>query len=370
MEIAYQRDLNKSYMVIQKTQIDWEEFEMRMIQQNQLKGLLEVFQVVQDLKLSFLYDISSMQSLDIYLQRKEVNRDFLEKLALSLKDLSDRLKDYLLDENALVLSLETIFIHQDQLKFVYLPGYHRSIGEGLQKLLEGMLSKVDSTDRRCVELTYRLYQKATEENFSMDEFLKELEMEEARAERPRRSIKTQVEEAEIPVQEEESPPPREKKSGKEKKKLFSMQSISKWLLKDEPNEEEENHTPLFGEYAFAGERIMSLEEEVSHPTIYSNLEKKVLGELKYQGHGRQQDYFLKKEKNFIGKQGDLDLVLDSESISRLHALICKEDGEYMLEDLNSTNGTYLNEKPLKYKEKVILKVGDEIRFGEEKYVFF
>lgn len=50
-------------------------------------------------------------------------------------------------------------------------------------------------------------------------------------------------------------------------------------------------------------------------------------------------------------------------ISRHHALIRPDEGGYFLEDLNSTNGTFLNnfrvEAPLRYP----LKHQDELRFG-------
>ncbi len=51
-------------------------------------------------------------------------------------------------------------------------------------------------------------------------------------------------------------------------------------------------------------------------------------------------------------------------ISRHHAIIRIEEDGYMLEDLNSTNGTYINnfriEPPLRYP----LKHRDELRFGQ------
>ena len=72
----------------------------------------------------------------------------------------------------------------------------------------------------------------------------------------------------------------------------------------------------------------------------------------------------------IGKMsGMADVVLSNKSISRLHARIyeSKENGGLLLEDMNSTNGTFLNGIRLKPQEKVEIRPGDEIRFAEMRF---
>jgi pSer/pThr/pTyr-binding forkhead associated (FHA) protein len=50
-------------------------------------------------------------------------------------------------------------------------------------------------------------------------------------------------------------------------------------------------------------------------------------------------------------------------VSRLHARIFVQNGEYMLEDENSTNFTYLNRQRLNAKTPTPLHDNDEIRLG-------
>ena len=57
-------------------------------------------------------------------------------------------------------------------------------------------------------------------------------------------------------------------------------------------------------------------------------------------------------------------------ISRNHARITREEGQYYIEDLNSRNGTYLNGELLSYKQKCRMKPGDHLRFAREEYVFY
>lgn len=70
----------------------------------------------------------------------------------------------------------------------------------------------------------------------------------------------------------------------------------------------------------------------------------------------------------LGKMSDcVDCVIEDESISRLHARIDKcEDGLY-IEDLNSTNGVYINGIRMRPNEKKYIEAGDEIRIGRKNY---
>ena len=52
---------------------------------------------------------------------------------------------------------------------------------------------------------------------------------------------------------------------------------------------------------------------------------------------------------------------DDTFISQLHARLFRRDGEVFVEDLGSTNGTYLNEK--KVTSAVPVRKGDKVRFG-------
>jgi hypothetical protein len=107
-----------------------------------------------------------------------------------------------------------------------------------------------------------------------------------------------------------------------------------------------------------------------HPTIcLSDYREHPEGLLLYEGYEEFSNIRLEKKTLQIGHSEDSDIVIAKDTISRYHARIECADLEFFLEDLNSTNGTFVNEKQLAYKEKRKLKTNDIIRFADVKYRF-
>lgn len=63
----------------------------------------------------------------------------------------------------------------------------------------------------------------------------------------------------------------------------------------------------------------------------------------------------------VGRDQSLPLAVDDEQVSRHHARIAVEGGRPVLEDLGSTNGTYVNDQPT--LERRELRAGDRVRMG-------
>lgn len=73
---------------------------------------------------------------------------------------------------------------------------------------------------------------------------------------------------------------------------------------------------------------------------------------------------------FIGKiKKSVDYCLEKDVVSRYHAKITREQEQYYLTDLNSTNGTFLNGEALPTYQPRELKTGDEVSFANIRYQF-
>ncbi len=68
----------------------------------------------------------------------------------------------------------------------------------------------------------------------------------------------------------------------------------------------------------------------------------------------------------IGRKPDNDLVLDNPAVSGHHARIIEEHGAFFIEDLGSTNGTFLNDAKV---QKHQLKNTDRVGVGKHLLVY-
>jgi len=72
-----------------------------------------------------------------------------------------------------------------------------------------------------------------------------------------------------------------------------------------------------------------------------------------------------KERTEIGRALDCDISILEPSLSRKHAQLSIDNGELIIEDLGSANGTYVNAKRI---EKQSLKDGDILQFHNIKFI--
>lgn len=73
---------------------------------------------------------------------------------------------------------------------------------------------------------------------------------------------------------------------------------------------------------------------------------------------------------YIGKITDgMDAVITESTISRVHAKITQEEEKLYITDMGSTNGTFVNEENIQPHSKVLIKLGDILRFANVSYSF-
>lgn len=82
--------------------------------------------------------------------------------------------------------------------------------------------------------------------------------------------------------------------------------------------------------------------------------------ISYKIDSKEIHYLLEKKITSLGRAYENDVIISDISVSRHHAEIIKEGDDFVIRDLESRNGTFLNSK--KIKESVI-KPGDIIRIG-------
>ena len=115
-------------------------------------------------------------------------------------------------------------------------------------------------------------------------------------------------------------------------------------------------------YEEYGQEVDFLSKETDRKTVYLG---DMLAKKEYVLVGENREYKLDTFPFLIGKDKErVTLALKDRSISRIHARFLLEDGILYLEDLHSTNGTYLNDLLLEPHVRMKVKRGDFLQFGK------
>jgi pSer/pThr/pTyr-binding forkhead associated (FHA) protein len=82
------------------------------------------------------------------------------------------------------------------------------------------------------------------------------------------------------------------------------------------------------------------------------------------GSNEGKEISVSTEKFLIGRSESCQLRPKSESVSRKHCIIVLKENRVLIQDLNSRNGTFVNDQRLPSDKAKVLKPGDQLRIGK------
>lgn len=86
------------------------------------------------------------------------------------------------------------------------------------------------------------------------------------------------------------------------------------------------------------------------------------------GYNKGVEFFLEKDEITIGRGEENTIVLNIAEVSRAHTALTRVEEGYMIRDLGSTNGTFVDKKEI--GGKYLLKPGDTIMLGDAIYMTY
>lgn len=430
MKISYQREMKRNYLIVEPKRAELPEdipFEQKMLEQNQIDGILR-FQVRQkDTEIRFFYEITSKQPLARMLEGQTVRAEQLRALVLGIGRAMDHMEQYLLSEKSVLLDPEYLYVDPDNLKvwLCLVPGTECDFPEDYSRLLEYLLGKVDHRDKESVILAYELYQETRKDNYGMEDILRLARQKSSVSgpnhkgslglERPEKKDFEMVRTASAEEKTEDTQKP-EWKPGMvrasrirtepepEKAGLFGRWK-QHWKLRREEKQREmdqaiqmpwetmpslsgfSNGTETWNEYSgregraeeYSAGRRLGKQEFAGTGAAQSSDTILLNGEMA--GNNTRvrrltaldaslDDISISYYPFIIGKQENLvDYVLARETVSRLHLRIDRKEERYYVQDLNSTNGTIVGGHMLENNEIMEIWDGIEISIAGNRYRF-
>lgn len=320
------------------------------------------------------YDISSTQSISQLHERRKIDREWVKALFWGIKQVKQEMGRFLLDDSNLIWYPEHIFqdLERKVFYFLYIPYYE---GEcGFRALLDYLVEHIDYEDEVLVEGVYSIHEQyeAVGESYLQEQIFIDVQKMDDRQIIAQKEENTATNERKIDLTTELTGDTTEK----------PRKGIRYFLDGRKKKQEErilvrQQNVRAISSFAVAEDSVYRVdrnetkddEEEMGRTIYMEEKEEEIKAYRLYAPEGRI-ICTLNEIAVIIGKKkGEADCILTDNSVSRLHARITKENGEFYLEDLNSTNGTFKNGLQLQPYEKRKLQEEDEIRLGKVVLIF-
>lgn len=427
--ILFERTLSGSYMKIKAENVA--AFDEQMLQKQKLSGLLPMEKCYVDGGVWYWYDISGKQSLDTFCRIKPLGEAFLKQILCSVCAQMEILEQHLIYTSCLQLEPELIYIvnHTQEIVFTALPGAEGEVAQGFCALMEYLLTKIDHKDAQAVRLAYEIYERTLQEGYrikdirdaifvvsepqSHNTYMKESESQtmtpdsytinSGESDMMLRESMNKTEKQWMLTNETEKrcePTSETRKQRNEIKKQWktangikeetmgeklAAQSVTtskckqifskmlkiwdEWKQKMKADQPKEDWLVVRPEDDVEEAASVNVHAQI-HPTIcLTDYREHPEGLLLYEGYEHFDNIRLGEKTVQVGQSEESDIKIAKDTISRIHARIEYREEEYYLEDLNSTNGTFVNDEPLSYKQETRLKTNDIVRFADVKYRF-
>lgn len=177
MNAYYKNDLKQAQLVLEGEELR-EDFEVFMLQGNDIPGLLKTNIKYIDGKSHYQYDISGKTSMQIRYEKVKLSGDDIRTLLNSLIQVLKEISKYMLDAKGILLSPEYIFCEGDRYFFCYYPTCSLDLREEFHRLTEFFVREVDYRDKEGIHLAYTLHKSSMDENYSIEKIMDKMLEEE------------------------------------------------------------------------------------------------------------------------------------------------------------------------------------------------
>lgn len=378
MDTVYKKNANNNYIVVRNSNIVVNDFRINMLLKNKIQGFLPIYIGCVDGSVEISYLIDSKQSLKQLLERKKLNYNEVINIIKGIINTMDLAEQYLLRLDDIILETELIFSNYsfEEIWFCYYPNSKNNFYNELKKLSQQLLVVTEHSDSKAIEVIYKFFDICNSNDISIGELekcivcIKDICIEDNyNYYNYNEDISNDYEENKVCESNEEIYGIPEKRG----KLNFLIDKIQELFNKDKISGNKKVKEDYISEIKTRKEDFIEYnedkEERYENETIFirdlmKNSERKLLSLTD------KNDIAITNYPFIIGKlNARVDYVFDDKLISRLHLKIYRDGEEFFIEDMNSKNGSFLNDIQLSPYEKKRVEIGDKITISKYDYIF-
>lgn len=174
MKTYYKNDLHKTYLILEGNESDTEDYQIAMLRENHIPGILKTDMRYMDNQSHYYYDISGKTSFKNQYEKSHLRSEDIKRLLAGLLDAIRSLQKYMLDGNCILLDPDYIFCNDKELFFCYYPSVQCDAKEEFHKLTEFFVREINYKDEEGVRFAYTLHKATMEDNYSLEQIMERL----------------------------------------------------------------------------------------------------------------------------------------------------------------------------------------------------
>lgn len=165
------------YLVLEAEQQACEDYQVTMLCENHIPGLLDMHVCYIDNKSHYYYEISGKHCLGQSHENVNLKEKDIRKLIQDLLCTTRTLQRFMLDDNYLMLDPELIYQDKEAFYFCYNPSCRNDVRQAFHQLTEFFVREVDYQDEEGVQLAYTLHKATMEDNYDIEEIMNRRELQ-------------------------------------------------------------------------------------------------------------------------------------------------------------------------------------------------
>lgn len=378
MDISYKKDGNQNFMIIKDENINENDYKLQMVINNDIKGIIPLSVKSINNKQEIHYGISSMISIESMYAKKQMSGKDIYNLVKSIKNMSDSMKEYLLDINGILFGIEFVYLKRQDEKysFCYYPENNANYQESLREFFDKLLEYINHNDRQAVLIAYGIQQITISDSFTVQDLMECAEKHMKNATVQKYAYEENKERCQVYNVSEKKEQTNIETYPKTSRKNFFRNIVEifsgkgKYKCEDDLLcEEEVNYGDKVAKNAIATdtENIYEEREDATMLLTSSGIIENIT--LRRIDSEEQMEITPNKYPCVLGKsKKSSDFYIDSPVVSRVHMRISEDMAGYFVEDLNSTNGTYVNGVQLHPHELKEINSGDQITMANVDFI--